>query len=103
MLGFIYFSGLTASSELPNQLSRLKSTSAELVVFQVYAGARYCGVINYEEGKDVYSVDCDGAVANFVQIEQDNDYLTLCEVEVFGTPSDKLALENVAIGKLEIY
>ena len=68
---------------------------------QVYAGVRYCGDVKYEVGKSVYSVECDGAVAEFVQIEQDNDYLTLCEVQVYGKPSDDLAWQNIAIGKLE--
>ena len=68
---------------------------------QVYAGVRYCGDVKYETGKSVYTVECDGAVAEFVQIELDNNYLTLCEVEVFGKPSDDLAWRNIAIGKLE--
>ena len=32
--------------------------------FQVYAGSTKCGEIEYSSGKDVYTVECGGAVAS---------------------------------------
>ena len=68
------------------------------VIAQVYAGAVYCGDIKVEEGKQVYEVSCRGAVAGSIRIVQPYDYLTICEVEAFGIPTDEIALENVATG-----
>ncbi|XP_063693608.1 uncharacterized protein LOC134825361 [Bolinopsis microptera] len=66
---------------------------------KVYAGAVYCGDIKVEEGKQVYEISCQGAVAGSIRIVQPYDYLTICEVEAFGIPTDDVALENVATGK----
>ena len=46
-----------------------------------------CGTIEYRANKNVYEVDCGFERADQIEIRQDNDYLTLCEVEVYGEPS----------------
>ena len=52
---------------------------------KVYAGGKLCGVVRYR-GKRVQGVHCSGTVARTVTITQPNNYLTLCEVEVYGAP-----------------
>ena len=66
----------------------------------MYVGAVWCGDIKYEAGKSTYTVDCGGAVGGSVKIRQPYNYLTLCEVEVYGNPTDKKPLRNVAPGTL---
>jgi len=41
-------------------------------------------MIRNETGEDVYTVRCSGGVADRIRIVQPNNYLTLCEVKVFG-------------------
>ena len=43
-----------------------------------------CGSVTYKEGVSVYSVDCGGVQGSVVKITQENNYLTLCEVQVLG-------------------
>ena len=66
---------------------------------QVYAGAVFCGEVKYEAGKNVYEINCGGAVGRSIVIKQPYNYLTLCEVQAFGEPSDEKPLKNVADGK----
>jgi len=63
----------------------------------VYAGDVYCGTINVESGRTRYIVLCDGVVADFVEIRQPYDVLTLCEVEVYGEASDEEPMRNIAL------
>ena len=51
---------------------------------KVYAGGRLCGVVRYRKGKRFQDVHCRGKVARYVVIKQPHNYLTLCEVEVYG-------------------
>jgi len=51
---------------------------------KVYVGDVECGKVKYVEGVSEYKVECDGAVGSEVKIVQKNNYLTLCEVEVYG-------------------
>ena len=51
----------------------------------MYVGDVFCGEVKYQEGKDDYTVDCRDAVGGTVKVVQNDDYLTLCEVQVFGT------------------
>ena len=61
---------------------------------QVYVGNFLCGVITYEGGKSVFSVDCGGVSGDFVKIVQSyHNILTLCEVVVRGAPG-QFQLEN---------
>ena len=50
---------------------------------RVYAGPRLCGVVRFR-GKRFQDVHCRGKVARHVIIRQPHNYLTLCEVEVYG-------------------
>ena len=43
-----------------------------------------CGSVTYTEGVSVYSVDCGGVQGSVIKITQENNYLTLCEVQVLG-------------------
>ena len=45
----------------------------------------YCGEISYSAGQSEYTLDCHGIVGSNVKIVQDHNYLTLCEVQVFGS------------------
>ena len=58
-------------------------------ILQVYAGAVYCGTITYKAGTNTYTVSCGNAVGDYVMVRQPNNYLTLCEVQVYGTTTDK--------------
>ena len=44
-----------------------------------------CGSLSYVGGKSQYSVDCGGAVGSSIKITGKANYLTLCEVQAFGT------------------
>ena len=47
-----------------------------------------CGEIDYQSGKSSYMVRCgDGILANQVKIVK-SGVITLCEVEIFGTPAE---------------
>ena len=63
------------------------STAEFLKQFQVYVGDVFCGQLSYQAGKSVYEIACDGFIGNYVRIVQENNILTLCEVEVYGRPS----------------
>eukprot|EP00116_Pleurobrachia_bachei_P000230 sb/3460492/ len=65
----------------------------------VYAGDEFCGSVTYTAGQSIFSVDCNGAVAGSVRIEQKYNYLTLCEVNIFGEPTDEAPLVNLASGR----
>ena len=69
-------------------------------MFQVYVGDVFCGQVVYEAGKDIYEVECGDAVGKAVKVVQNNQYLTLCEVQVIGVPSDDTPLVNIAPGSL---
>ena len=43
---------------------------------------------NLNEPQEIYILNCGDAVGSYVKIVQNDDYLTLCEVEVFGDESD---------------
>ena len=51
-----------------------------------------CGVVKYEAGKVVYDIECGDAVGGTVKVVQNDQYLTLCEVQVFGNSSDETPL-----------
>ena len=44
-----------------------------------------CGTVNYKKGKSIYPINCGGAKGRVVRIEQPKNYLTLAEVQVFGS------------------
>ena len=43
-----------------------------------------CGTVEYVAGKTVYVVECADQTGSVVKVTQQNNYLTLCEVEVLG-------------------
>ena len=49
-------------------------------------------------GKVIYEIDCGNAVGGNVKVVQNNQPLTLCEVQVVGAPSDETPLVNIAPG-----
>ena len=51
-----------------------------------------CGVVNYTANKKVYDIACRGAVGTSVKVALNNEYLTLCEVVVFGKDPSKIYL-----------
>lgn len=51
-----------------------------------------------DDGQSVFEISCGNVVAGSIRIVQPYNYLTLCEVEAFGVPTDEDALENVATG-----
>ena len=57
-----------------------------------------CGEITYVEAQVVYTLDCNGTVGDAVKVVQNQDVLTLCEVQVYGKMVDgkmgKLILGN---------
>ena len=55
---------------------------------QVYAGRHQCGVVHYA-GDHFHDVDCGGREARHVTIRQPHNYLTLCEVQVYGQGQDE--------------
>ena len=65
----------------------------------MYAGEVFCGEIKVKDGQKTYEVDCEDAVAASITIVQPYDYLTICEVEAFGIPTEESPLENIAPGK----
>ena len=45
-----------------------------------------CGKVHYRYGKNVYTIECNSMPsANYIRIDQPNNYLALCEVEIYGT------------------
>ena len=60
---------------------------------KVYAGNRRCGTVFYDPTKSVYRVSCDGAIAKNLTIRNSGNYLTLCEVEVYRSPSKPCSQE----------
>ena len=64
----------------------------------MYVGEVYCGEVGYEAGKVIYEIECDGAVGGSVKVVQNDNPLTLCEVQVIGAPSDEIPLTNIASG-----
>ena len=50
----------------------------------MYVDDNLCGSVEYEAGTNVYVVDCADQEGSDVKITQENNFLTLCEVEVYG-------------------
>ena len=65
---------------------------------QVYVGDVFCGEVKYEVDTIIYEIDCGNAVGGNVKVVQNNQPLTLCEVQVVGAPSDEIPLVNIAPG-----
>ena len=49
----------------------------------MYVDDHLCGVLTYVGGVSQYEVDCNGAVGKTIEITQNNQIVSLCEVEVF--------------------
>ena len=47
-------------------------------------GDELCGEITYVAGQAVYVLDCGGIFGNIVKVVQNENILTLCEVQVYG-------------------
>ena len=62
-------------------------------------GGKKCGVVSYSKGTHVYEVPCKGAKGNFVRIYHPSNYLTLCEVEVWGKKKASKPFKWVAMKK----
>jgi len=56
---------------------------------KVYVGDVECGEVAYVANVSKYRVQCNGAVGSDVKITLNDEYLTLCEVEVFGLDADE--------------
>ncbi|KAL5249183.1 hypothetical protein ACHWQZ_G018138 [Mnemiopsis leidyi] len=64
---------------------------------KVFVNNNPCGEVVYVAGKNVYEVDCADQVGSIIKITQENNHLTLCEVEVLARVSEKEGrLINVA-------
>ena len=57
-----------------------------------------CGTVHYLPGMNVYPVNCKGAKGTIVRIEQPKNYLTLAEVQVFGTGGPGPVGSNIGSG-----
>ena len=53
--------------------------------FQGENQVEFCGTVDYKYKHRVYKIECNGReVANQIRIDQPKNYLSLCEVEIFG-------------------
>ena len=52
---------------------------------QVYLDNTLCGTVHWNPDQNVFPVSCGGRKGQVVKIEQTDEYLTLPEVQVFGT------------------
>ena len=66
---------------------------------KVYVGNVFCGEVKYQAGQVIHKVYCGDAVGRTVKVVQNDEYLTLCEVQVFGAPSSDTPLVNIAPGR----
>jgi len=67
--------------------NRVDCCSDRITDVTVFVGDYHrCGSLSYVGGKSQYSVDCGGAVGSSIKITGKANYLTLCEVQAFGTP-----------------
>ena len=62
----------------------------------MYVGHVFCGEVKYQAGQVIYEVYCGDTVGGTVKVVQNDEYLTLCEVQVFGAPSSDIPLVNIA-------
>ena len=76
--------------------NRVDCCSERINGAKVYVGDVYCGEIHYKAGVIIYEVECGNTVGRSVKIVQNDQYLTLCEVEVKGAPSQVVPLANLA-------
>ena len=51
---------------------------------KVYVDNHYCGAVVYQAGMAKFTVQCNNAVGSVVKLVQNDNYLSLCEVEVYG-------------------
>ena len=56
---------------------------------QVFVGDEFCDEITYVAGQAVYVMDCGGIVGDSVKVVQNENILTLCEVQVYGSELGK--------------
>ena len=61
-------------------------------------GEVFCGEVHYKVGVVIYEVECGGTVGGSVMVVQNDQFLTLCEVQVFGAPSQDTPLTSIAAG-----
>jgi len=81
------FSILRYTSRVTHHALRLTRylTCTITVAIQVYVGEQYCGEVKYQASQSEYNIDCGGMVGGEVKILGLYSYLTLCEVEVYGS------------------
>lgn len=68
--------------------NRLDCCSNRINGAKVYAGGKLCGTVKYS-GKPFQEVSCSEKTAEQVTIRQPLNYLTLCEVEVYGYSAEE--------------
>ena len=68
------------------QIKVYKSLSHGAYVHQakLYVGDVFCGQINHQNAQRVYTFSCGGTIGDTVWVYQDANYLTMCEIEVYG-------------------
>ena len=54
---------------------------------KVYVYNHFCGAVVYTAGIAKFTVQCNNAVGSVVKLVHNENYLTLCEVEVYGSDS----------------
>ena len=59
---------------------------------------KVCGTVHYKKGGSVYPITCGGTKGRIVRIEQPKNYLTLAEVQVFGTGGPEPVGGNIGSG-----
>ena len=65
---------------------------------EVYLDNYKCGYVSYYRGVAVYPINCGGKNGRIVKVVQKNNFLTLAEVQVFGTGGPGLSVPNFGTG-----
>ena len=69
---------------------------------EVWVDNYKCGVIKYKRGSTMFPIKCGGRTGRIVKVKQRNDYLSLAEVQVFGTGGNGLSVPNFGTGNLKL-
>ena len=67
---------------------------------EVYLDNYKCGYVEYYRGVAVYPINCGGKTGRVVKVVQRHNFLTLAEVQVFGTGGPGLSVPNFGTGNV---
>ncbi|NRB82109.1 MAG: hypothetical protein HRU38_26235 [Saccharospirillaceae bacterium] len=66
-----------------------KCCSSRINGAEVFVDKQSCGKVKYVKGRHVYPINCGGKKGRIVKVVNKANYLTLAEVQVFGTGGGK--------------